>query len=137
MEEAGTVPFVKGQRSTHELTKVTQRRKELSSGQRRANILFGKWFARRAESVSRFLKASSRERDVRRDDDVIDPQVLDYPVVSRIHALPNDSQGEPIPFRDSHPRPSHQSDAQVVSLCHAIDFLFHRTGVGVYKDMEQ
>ena len=48
MEKVGTVPFVKGRRSTHDLTEIAQRGEEVASCQRRANVIFGKGFARRA-----------------------------------------------------------------------------------------
>ena len=48
MEKAGAVPFVERPRSTYDLTEVAQRGEKVASCQRRSNVIFGKWVARRA-----------------------------------------------------------------------------------------
>ncbi len=77
------------------------------------------------------------QRDIGGDDDVVGLDVIDDPVVGCVEPIVHDFEGEPFLIRGSHPRVGDQGHVETIPSGDAVDLLFDRTRIGIYKNVQQ
>jgi hypothetical protein len=102
-----------------------------------ADVVFREQLPGRADDKRAFLQAAVRERDVSGDHNVAWLHVFDNPIVGCIESVLHDLEHNPSFLGNSHPGVGHQGDIQTISAGDAVDLVFDRARIGIYKDVQQ
>ena len=109
---------------------------EVARRQRHANRAFAKAFSVRRDDVGARFYASTRQRNVRGDNDCAWPGPFGDPVVRCVGAGSDDNPLDLGRTRDHDRAVCDNENSQPVASGDAIDLILHRTGVGVDKDTQ-
>ena len=62
--------------------------------------------------------------------------MFDDPIIGGVETVTYHLEGDPLLVRGPHPRIGDESDLEFISFRDAEDLVFHRTRIGVYKDVK-
>jgi hypothetical protein len=135
LQEAGTVFLRERGRTAGNRPPFAEQTEDFPARQGFPYSIVRKHASSHVEHDGPFFQAAGRQRNVSRDDDIVRDDACDDPIVGRVEAAVDDHQFEPVGLGNPHDRVRDQRDGVLVSLRNAIDFLLHRTGIGVDEDL--
>src|SRR5262249_38449819 len=105
--------------------------------QRLADVLLCEQPSRVADHPGALLQAPRCEGDIAGDHDVILADMLDDPIIGRVEPSADDDQMDPVPRWNPHPRVRHQGYLEPMPPRDTVDFLLHRTAIGINVYVQQ
>ena len=98
------------------------------------NVILGENAPRRSENLGALFQTPRGQGNIPGDHNIILADMLDNPVICRVKLPVHNNHFEPVLVRGPHPPIRHQGDLESITLCYAVDFLFHGTGIGIDED---